>query len=151
MLNELAIFGKKVILACLLAILPIAPICGTMTFIIITDCILALFAQKKSNGKIPFDPDKFLQTPKKIFMYSLMIITTFLLEHFILEEYMNITKVIAAFLAIKELMSIMGHFKTITGIDIYLFFAEKINEMMPRSSKSIDNKQQTDENNNQKA
>lgn len=95
----------------------LAPLQGmmvTMVFLIIVDFITGVYAACK-NG-IPIRNYRIMQTISKFFIYNLVILAAYFLEIHILDE-IPFLKIIAGFIAIAEIKSILENFNKIYGVN----------------------------------
>jgi len=95
---------------------PVNGVMITMVFLIIVDFITGLYASYKH--KIPINSERIGNTISKFFIYNLVILASFLLEKFIVEE-VPFLKIIAGFIAITEIKSILENFNKIYGVDLF--------------------------------
>ncbi|MEM6720346.1 MAG: phage holin family protein [Bacteroidota bacterium] len=93
---------------------PIVSIMLTVAFLIIVDFITGTYAAIKKN--IPISSERIGNTISKFFIYNLVVISAFLLEKYIVKE-IPFMRIIAGFIAIAEIKSIMENFNTIYGIN----------------------------------
>lgn len=97
----------------------IAPVRATMitiVFLIIVDFITGLYASYKE--KIPIRSDRLSHTVSKFFMYNLVILASYFLEEHIIHE-VPFLRIIAGFIALTEIKSILENFNTIYGVNIF--------------------------------
>lgn len=95
---------------------PINGVMMTMVFLILVDFITGSYASYKR--KIPISSERISNTISKFFIYNLVILASFLLETFIVDE-VPFLKIIAGFVAITEIKSILENFNKIYGIDLF--------------------------------
>lgn len=95
-------------------IAPIVSVMLTVAFLIIVDFITGTYAAIKKN--IPITSERIGNTISKFFIYNLVVISAFLLEKYIVKE-IPFMRIIAGFIAIAEIKSIMENFNEIYGIN----------------------------------
>lgn len=103
---------------------PIKPLLFIVGFIVVLDTILGILRSRKL--KIKFTSRRFYAFFKKSLVYQLLIITTFLIDKNLINEFMNMvvvmdyltTKVITAAICFNELTSINENIKITYGINI---------------------------------
>ncbi|AXT52654.1 hypothetical protein D1818_18105 [Aquimarina sp. BL5] len=95
---------------------PVNGVMMTMVFLILVDFITGSYASYKN--KIPISSQGIGNTISKFFIYNLVILASFLLETFIVDE-VPFLKIIAGFVAITEIKSILENFNKIYGIDLF--------------------------------
>ena len=95
----------------------LAPVQGmmvTMIFLIIVDFITGSYASFK-NG-VAIRSYRIMHTISKFFIYNLVILAAYFMEKHILEE-IPLLKIIAGFIAIAEIKSILENFNKIYGVN----------------------------------
>lgn len=95
-------------------IAPIVSVMLTVAFLIIVDFITGTYAAIKKN--IPISSERIGNTISKFFIYNLVVLSAFLLEKYIVNE-IPFMRIIAGFIAIAEIKSIMENFNAIYGIN----------------------------------
>ncbi len=115
-------------------IAPIVSVMLTVAFLIIVDFITGTYAAFKKN--IPITSERVGNTISKFFIYNLVVISAFLLEKYIVTE-IPFMRIIAGFIAIAEIKSIMENFNTIYGINPFKALVNLIKK------KSIENLEET--------
>lgn len=93
---------------------PVNGVMMTMVFLIIVDFITGAYVAYKNN--IPFNSKRIGHTVSKFFIYNLVILSAFFLELNIVNE-VPFLKVIAGFIAITEIKSILENYNQIYGVD----------------------------------
>lgn len=104
---------------------PIHAIMGTIIVLIIIDFITGLYASCKKGIRIR--SERIVHSVSKFFIYNLVILGAFLLEHFIVPE-IPFLKVISGFIAITEIKSILENYNTIYGVDIFKALAKYVHK-----------------------
>lgn len=119
---------------------PIKSLLFIVGFIVVIDTILGILRSRKLN--IKFTSRRFYSFFKKSLVYQLLIITTFLIDKNLINEFMNMivvmdyltTKVITAAICFNEITSILENLKIGFNIDLVdyikkLFkFSKKVKE-----------------------
>ena len=95
-------------------IAPIISVMLTVGFLIVVDFITESYAGIKKN--IPISSERIGNTISKFFIYNLVVLSAFLMEKYIVNE-IPFMRIIAGFIAIAEIKSIMENFNNIYGID----------------------------------
>ena len=93
---------------------PVNGVMVTMVFLIVVDFITGSYASFKK--KIPIRGSRIGHTISKFFIYNLVILAAFFLEKHIVNE-VPFLKIIAGFIAIAEIKSILENYNTIYGIN----------------------------------
>ncbi len=93
---------------------PINGVMVTMVFLIIVDFITGYYASFKK--RIPISSSRIGHTVSKFFIYNLVILAAFFLEKHIVNE-VPFLKIIAGFIAITEIKSILENFNSIYGVN----------------------------------
>ena len=99
----------------LLALLsPVNGVMVTMVFLILVDFITGAYAAIKNH--IPIRSSRIGHTISKFFIYNLVILAAFFLEKHIVKE-VPFLKIIAGFIAITEIKSILENYNEIYGVN----------------------------------
>ncbi|WP_353777160.1 phage holin family protein [Winogradskyella sp. 3972H.M.0a.05] len=93
---------------------PVNGVMVTMVFLIVVDFITGSYASFKKN--IPIRGSRIGHTISKFFIYNLVILAAFFLEKHIVNE-VPFLKIIAGFIAIAEIKSILENYNAIYGIN----------------------------------
>lgn len=93
---------------------PVHGIIVTMVFLIVVDFITGSYAAIKKH--IPIRSSRIGHTISKFFIYNLVILAAYFLEKHIVKE-VPFLKIIAGFIAIAEIKSILENFNTIYGVN----------------------------------
>jgi len=93
---------------------PVNGVMVTMVFLIIVDFITGSYASFKKH--IPISSSRIGHTISKFFIYNLVILAAFFLEKHIVNE-VPFLKIIAGFIAITEIKSILENYNTIYGVN----------------------------------
>ncbi len=99
----------------LLALLsPLNGVLTTIMFLIVVDFITGAYASFKLGN--PIESEKIGDTISKFFIYNLVIISAYFLEIHIVNE-VPFLKIIAGFIAITEIKSILENYNIIYGVN----------------------------------
>ncbi|EDP72843.1 hypothetical protein FBALC1_17117 [Flavobacteriales bacterium ALC-1] len=93
---------------------PLHGVIITMIFLIIVDFITGSYASFKKH--IPIRGSRIAHTVSKFFIYNLVILAAYFLEKHIVNE-VPFLKIIAGFIAIAEIKSILENYNTIYGVN----------------------------------
>ena len=93
---------------------PLHGVIITMIFLIIVDFITGSYASFKR--RIPIRGSRIAHTVSKFFIYNLVILAAYFLEKHIVSE-VPFLKIIAGFIAIAEIKSILENYNTIYGVN----------------------------------
>lgn len=96
---------------------PIKAILFVTGFLIFADLLSGTLAAKKRGEKI--SSAGFRRTVSKILIYNLAVISGFLVETYMVEGLLPISKLIAGVIAMVELKSILENLNSINGTDIF--------------------------------
>lgn len=100
-----------------LAILgPLYDVAGALILLIIIDLITGIIASIKNS--IAFQWSKIFNTLNKLMIYCLILLAAWVIESKIIPA-IPFMRLVAGFLAMTELRSILGNFKAIFGIDAW--------------------------------
>ncbi|WP_299883604.1 phage holin family protein [uncultured Lacinutrix sp.] len=104
----------KLIFWLLTLLSPVSALMVTMVFLIIVDFITGSYASFKNH--VPIRSARIGHTISKFFIYNLVIMAAFFLEEHIVNE-VPFLKIIAGFIAIAEIKSILENYNQIYGIN----------------------------------
>lgn len=93
---------------------PVNGVMVTMVFLIVVDFITGSYASLKNH--VPIRSSRIGHTVSKFFIYNLVILAAFFLEKHIVNE-VPFLKIIAGFIAIAEIKSILENFNKIYGVN----------------------------------
>jgi hypothetical protein len=102
---------------------PVNGVMVTMVFLIVVDFITGSYASFKN--RIPIRSSRIGHTISKFFIYNLVILAAFFLEKHIVNE-VPFLKIIAGFIAIAEIKSILENYNAIYGINPFKALANLI-------------------------
>lgn len=97
---------------------PIIPLILTILSLVAVDFILAIYKAWKKDPK-SITSRKMSNTIGKILVYTLTILSLFLLETYILGPVLPVTKIVAVLISLVELKSIDETFKALLGYSFY--------------------------------
>lgn len=104
--------------------LPIRPALIAISVLTMADFFSGIWASIKENK--PITSNGLSRTVKKILSYQLVIVTSFVIETYLLQE-MPVVKVVSGFIAITEGKSFFENIRRITGIDFWTYMISKLN------------------------
>lgn len=102
---------------------PVNGVMVTMVFLIVVDFITGSYASLKNS--VPIRSSRIGHTISKFFIYNLVILAAFFLEKHIVNE-VPFLKIIAGFIAIAEIKSILENYNAIYGINPFKALANLI-------------------------
>jgi len=103
---------------------PIKAIFLVTGILIFSDLILGIMAAKKRGEKVTSAGLR--RTATKVFVYNAAIILGFLVETFMLEGFLPISKITAGLMSVVELTSILENLNTINGSPVFKKLIEKL-------------------------
>lgn len=103
---------------------PIHAVMITVGVLIISDLILGIWAALKRGEKITSAALR--RTVSKMLIYQLAIITGFLCQHYLIEDFFPITKLIAGVIGAVEMKSILENADSINGSSIFKAIISKL-------------------------
>jgi len=113
----------KLVFWLLTLLAPVHGIMITMVFLIIVDFITGSYASFKKH--MPISGIRIGHTISKFFIYNLVILAAYFLEEHIVNE-VPFLKIIAGFIAIAEIKSILENYNKIYGINPFKALANII-------------------------
>ncbi|CAM1358294.1 conserved hypothetical protein [Tenacibaculum litopenaei] len=124
----------------LLALLsPLNGVLTTVMFLIVVDFITGAYASIKLL--MPIKSAKIAHTISKFFIYNLVIISAYFLEIHIVDE-VPFLKIIAGFIAITEIKSILENYNKIYGVNPFKVLHNLLNQSGFKSTLEQLNKEQ---------
>ena len=105
------------LISCIAVLSPTLPLVVVTGVMIFFDFFTGVWKSLK-RGDI-FSSTKMSNSGSKMFLYQLAILTGFLLEVYILNGIIPVSKIVAGFLATTEFQSLIENIGEITGIDIW--------------------------------
>lgn len=124
----------KLLIAIVAVLAPIQAIIGTVGLLIMLDMISGMLAARKRGEKITSAAMR--RTISKMFIYQGVVISGFMLEHYILDGILPISKIVAGVIGMVEFKSILENANKITGADIMSEILKKLgskNDIEPKS------------------
>lgn len=113
--------GLLVLVAIFAPIKPLLLACGAL---IIADMITGMIAAKKRNEKI--QSAEMRRSLSKMVVYQIAIISAFVLEKYMLDGLLPVSKIVGGVIGMVEFKSILENVSTIAGQDILKLVIEKI-------------------------
>ena len=123
--------GKVWLFASLAVFLPIKELMLTIGFLVSADLVVGIWKAIKTKQRIR--SRRMSDTVTKLLLYQLAIMSGFLIETFIINELIPITKLIATVIAIIEFKSIVESIEAVTGKDLW----SKIKTIIGRKSEDL--------------
>jgi hypothetical protein len=103
---------------------PIKAIFLVTGILIFSDLILGIMAAKKRGEKVTSAGLR--RTATKVFVYNAAIVLGFLVETYMLEGFLPISKITAGLMSVVELTSILENLNTINGSPVFAKLIEKL-------------------------
>lgn len=120
-MKEWIVKGLLVTLSLLAPIKPLLLACGAL---IIADTITGMFAAHKRKEKI--SSAEMRRSITKMFVYQIAIISAFVLEKYMLDGLLPVSKVVSGVIGMVEFKSILENVSTIAGQDILKMVMDKM-------------------------
>ena len=108
---------------------PVIPLILTVLFLVVVDFILGVYRAYRTDPK-SVTSRKMSNTIGKILIYISTILALFLLEKYILDSILPITKMVVALISFVEIKSIDESFKLLLGYSFY----DKLIEVVKRGT-----------------
>ena len=128
---------KGVLLKSLLSVLAVfAPIKGMLIsslVLIAADLITGIIAAKKRGESI--NSSGFRRTVVKVFVYQASIMLAYLAQHFMMSDAIPVTNMIASFVGLTELTSVLENLNSISGGNLLKQILEKLNSVNNQAPK----------------
>ena len=116
------IYKGLLVLCAILA--PIKPLLLTCGVLIVVDMITGMLAARKR--KEPISSAQMRRSVSKMFVYQLVIISGYLLEVYMLDNLVPVSKIVSGVIGMVEFKSILENASTIAGHDILKMVLEKL-------------------------
>jgi phage-related holin len=113
----------KFVLWFLAILVPLYDVAGALSVLIIIDLITGIIASIKQS--VRFQWSKIINTFTKLIIYSLILLAAWVIESKIIPS-IPFMRLVAGFLALTELRSILENFKDIFGIDAWNYIRAAI-------------------------
>ena len=108
---------KYVLIPLLAVFAPVVPVLITSIVLILIDLISGIVAAYKRGEKI--ESAALRRTITKIFVYNSAIITAFLIEKYMLNDSLPITKIVAGIIGVTEGCSVFENLNSIYGMNLF--------------------------------
>jgi len=122
-------------------LVPLYDVAGALIVLIIIDLITGIIASFKTSA--PFQWSKIFNTLNKLIIYCLILLAAWVIESKIIPS-LPFMRLVAGFLALTELRSILGNFKNIFGLDMWEYIRaairnQKLSDLPEPKGKSKEN------------
>lgn len=112
------------LLSLLAVFAPIKPLILTVGFLIFSDCFTGVWAAKKRGEKI--SSAALRRTVSKMVIYQMALLTGFLVEIYMIDGLLPISKLVAGAIGMVEFKSILENSTVITGQDLFKSLIQKL-------------------------
>lgn len=134
---------QKIALASLAALAPIRAVLISVGFLILADLVTGMWAAKKRGEKISSAAMR--RTVSKMFIYEMAVIGGFLLETYLLNNVMPVTKIVAGTIGLVEFKSMLENSDQIVGGNIFKAVLKILGSKNDKSKKASKDKTISDE------
>jgi hypothetical protein len=110
-------WATQILLAALAVLAPIKALLISVGFLIIADLITGIWAAVKQKKAITSAAMR--RTISKMVIYNLAVISGFLVESYMLEYLLPVSKIVASVIGLVELKSILENANKILGQDLF--------------------------------
>lgn len=122
-------FFYKLLLSVLAVFAPIKSLIFSIGFVAFMDLLTGIMAAKQRGEKI--ESAKSRRTIVKLLGYQMAIITGFVIEKYMVDNSLPITKIIAGAISTVELQSVLENLQAVTGVDFWEKFKNLLNKPKP--------------------
>jgi sugar phosphate permease len=129
---------KRLAVASVAALAPIQMVLITVGVLVFIDMITGMWAASKRGENI--NSAAMRRTISKMLIYQLTVISGFLLETYILNGLLPVTKIVAGVVGMVEFKSILENASTVAGEDIVSLILEKLGSSNDKNKKSYPQK-----------
>ena len=119
---------NNLLIATIAVISPVMPLFLTIGFLIAMDFVFGIYRAHKTGEVIT--SRKMGNSISKILLYNIMVLSVYLMDHYILNTGLNLEKIAAGLIAIIEIKSLDETFVKVFGWSIY----DKIKKAIQRGS-----------------
>lgn len=123
----------KAILSLFAVFIPIKSVILAVGFVVLVDLITGVMAAKKRGEEIK--SAKLRQTIVKLLGYQLAILSGFIIEKYLINDFIPIVKVISSIIGLTELKSVLENAESITGVSMWDKFKELLNKKVEQVEK----------------
>lgn len=114
----------KLLVAFVAALVPIKMVLITVGILIMVDLITGIWAAKKRGERISSAVMR--RTVSKFLIYQTTIITGFLLQTYLLDNIIPVSKLVASVIGLVEFKSILENGNSILGEDLFKVIIQKL-------------------------
>lgn len=124
-------WAYNIMLSILAVFAPIKALIFSVGFLIFADCFTGIWAAKKRNEKITSAALR--RTVSKMVIYQLALLSGFLVEVYMIESLLPISKLVAGAIGMVELKSVLENSTAIVGQDIFKSLIKKLGSQNDKS------------------
>lgn len=109
-----------------------APIKATLITVMVlsmVDLIAGIKASKRRRGKRRITSAGLKRTVIKVLVYELVIVLGFLVEQYMTGDLVPVVKVLAGYIGLTELISVMENIELATGMPVVKLLTKKIEDL----------------------
>lgn len=110
---------------------PIKPLILSVGVLIFADCLTGVWAAKKRGEKIKSAALR--RTVSKMVIYQIALLTGFLVEIYMIESLLPISKLVAGAIGMVEFKSVLENSTVITGQDLFKSLIQKLGSKNDKS------------------
>ncbi len=115
---------KALGIAAVTALAPIQSVLVVVGILIITDFLLGVWAAKKRGEAVTSASMR--RTVSKMFIYELVVIMGFLLQHYLMDDILPVAKICAGAIGMVEMKSILENADSISGSSLLKALIDKL-------------------------
>jgi uncharacterized membrane protein len=117
-------WARAIAVAGLALLMPIGPIIGVAVLLIFADLFTGVWAARKRGERI--SSAALGRTVSKLVVYLTAIITSYLVEHVMLQDTLPISKLAGSAIGLVEMKSLIENFTVILGKDLFRAILAKL-------------------------
>lgn len=117
-------WSYNMLLSVLAVFAPVKALIFSVGFLIFADCFTGVWAAKKRNEKI--SSAALRRTVSKMVIYQVALLSGFLVEQYMIEGLLPISKLVAGAIGMVELKSVLENSTVITGQDLFKTLIKKL-------------------------
>lgn len=114
----------SLIIALVAALAPVGPLMAAVGALVAIDFCTGVWRAYKV--KSPVTSAGFRRTVTKSVVYLVAVLAAFLVEHFLMADFIPVSKIVAGFIGVVELKSILENSNAILGYDVFKKLIKKL-------------------------
>lgn len=154
--NIMALFGlfiwdnitKLSIWAFGLYLIPTMEMICVIIFFVIMELYTSIHKMKyfKEWNSKKIKRDRYIETVNKLILYTVGIFSTYVLQHHITKDMVQVMYIFVALISVRELEKIMSNIEKVTGVKVWLYVKKHLNHFLKFNDETTEKKEEKEEN-----